>query len=84
MGKILVVDDERGMREFLTIMLQKESHEVTSAANGREALEQIGQKTFDIVITDWRMSPSDGIFVLKNVAASVIDINSFIIFPSLE
>ncbi|MEK6560375.1 MAG: sigma-54 dependent transcriptional regulator [Nitrospirota bacterium] len=67
MGKILVVDDERGMREFLAIMLQKESHEVTSAANGREALEQIGQKTFDIVITDLRMPQIDGIDVLKTV-----------------
>lgn len=70
MGKILVVDDERGMREFLAIMLQKESHEVTSAANGREALEQIGQKTFDIVITDLRMPQIDGIDVLKTVKES--------------
>ena len=70
MGKILVVDDERGMREFLTIMLQKESHEVTSAANGREALEQIGQKTFDIVISDLKMPQLDGIDVLKTVKES--------------
>ncbi len=67
MGNILVVDDERGMREFLSIMLQKEGHDVTPASNGREAVDQIGQKAFDIVISDLKMPQIDGIDVLKTV-----------------
>lgn len=70
MGKILVVDDERGMREFLTIMLRKEGHDVTSASNGREAVDYLGHKTFDIVISDLRMPQIDGIDVLKTVKDS--------------
>lgn len=67
MAKILIVDDERGMREFLTIMLQKEGHDVTSAGGGKEALDYIAQKTYDIVITDIRMPQITGIDVLKTV-----------------
>src|SRR3989337_965969 len=70
LGKILVVDDERGMREFLTIMLQKDGHDVTSASNGREAVENIGQTTFDIVISDLKMPQLYGIDVLKAVKES--------------
>ncbi len=70
MGKILVVDDERSMREFLTIMLQKDGHDVISATNGMEAIDCIGQKTFDIVITDLKMPQLDGIDVLKSVKES--------------
>ena len=67
MGKVLVVDDERGMREFLTIMLQKEGYDVTSAGSGKEALEYIAQKAYDIVITDVRMPNITGVDVLKTV-----------------
>jgi len=70
LGKILVVDDERGMREFLTIMLQKEGHDVASASNGKEAVSLIGQQTFDIVITDLKMPQLDGIGVLRTVKES--------------
>lgn len=70
MGKILVVDDERSMREFLIIMLQKDGHDVTSASNGKEAVDIIGQQTFDIVITDLKMPQLDGIEVLKIVKES--------------
>jgi len=70
LGKILVVDDERSMREFLTIMLQKDGHDVASASNGKEAVDCIVQKTFDIVITDLKMPQLDGIDVLKTVKES--------------
>ncbi|MBI5191991.1 MAG: sigma-54-dependent Fis family transcriptional regulator [Nitrospirae bacterium] len=67
MGKILVVDDERGMRELLTIMLQKEGFDVSSADGGQEALEFISQRMYDIVITDIKMPNVTGIDVLKAV-----------------
>ena len=58
------------MREFLIIMLQKDGHDVTSASNGKEAVDIIGQQTFDIVITDLKMPQLDGIEVLKIVKES--------------
>lgn len=67
MGKILIIDDEQGMREFLTIMLKKEGYDVTAASSGKEALEYISQKTYDIVLTDIKMPGIDGLDVLKTV-----------------
>jgi len=63
--KILVVDDERSMREFLEIMLQQDGHEVRCAETGVEAIELIGKDFFDLVITDIRMKPLDGLQVLR-------------------
>jgi two-component system response regulator PilR (NtrC family) len=67
--KILVVDDERGMREFLEIMLQKDGYEVRTAGSGKEALDLFRQEEFDLVITDIRMKPMNGLEVLKQCKA---------------
>ncbi|MBZ4660503.1 MAG: sigma-54-dependent Fis family transcriptional regulator [Desulfacinum sp.] len=64
-ARILVVDDERSMREFLEIMLQKDGYEVHCAADGLEAMECLKERKFDLVITDIRMKPVDGLEVLK-------------------
>lgn len=63
--KILVVDDERSMREFLEVMLLKDGYRVRCAAGGKEALEAIRQEPFALVITDIRMKPVNGLEVLK-------------------
>ncbi len=67
MSEILVVDDEKSLRELLTIMLENEGHEVTSAATGESAIKLIKEKVFDLVITDIRMRRSNGIDVLESV-----------------
>ena len=67
MAKVLVVDDERSMREFLEIFLIKKGHEVTLAANGQEAIEIFTEEEFDLVFTDLRMPEVDGITVLQEV-----------------
>ena len=64
-GKILVVDDERGMREFLEIMLRNDGFEVETASGGSEALQQLEEKFFDIVICDVKMPQVDGLAVLR-------------------
>jgi two-component system, NtrC family, response regulator PilR len=63
--KILVVDDERSMREFLEIMLHKDGYIVRCAENGKMALDLFRQEPFDLVITDIRMKPVDGLEVLR-------------------
>jgi two-component system response regulator PilR (NtrC family) len=67
MSKILVVDDEQSMRDFLAIMLTKEGHEVVIAGNGEDALKSVHAEIFDLVITDVKMPKTDGIAVLKSI-----------------
>src|SRR5256885_9297978 len=63
--RVLVVDDERSMRELLAIMLRQAGHEVTVAEGGEQAVEVIKSESFDLVITDLRMRKVDGIAVLR-------------------
>lgn len=65
MSTILVVDDDRSMREFLEILLTKEQYQVSLAASGEEAFQILDENTFDLVITDIRMKDINGIDVLK-------------------
>jgi len=65
MARILVVDDEKGMREFLSIMLKKEGHDPVVAENGQKALKLLKDDIFDLVITDVRMPKAGGVDVLK-------------------
>ena len=70
---ILVVDDEKSMREFLEIMLTKEGYKVTLAESGEKAFRILDKETFDLIISDIRMKDIDGIGVLKKAKAEVPD-----------
>src|SRR6266513_4346458 len=65
--KILVVDDEQSMTQFLGIVLRKEGYEVTTVNNGRDAIERVKSEAFDVVITDIKMPGVDVIQVLNGV-----------------
>lgn len=67
MARILVVDDELSMREFMTILLKKEGHEVNCAPDGEEALAQFQHQPFDLLISDIRMPKMDGLELLHKV-----------------
>lgn len=66
-GKILVVEDEKSMREVLKILLEGENYEVTTAADGVAGLSFVEKDIFDLVITDMKMPKVDGFEVLKKV-----------------
>ena len=70
MEKILVVDDERSLREVLSIMLTRAGYAVTEASDGEEAISHVNREIFDLVITDLRMPKADGMAVLKAVKSS--------------
>lgn len=66
-SRVLVVDDEESIREFLEIMLRKEGYEVTVAEDGQKALDIIKKKSIDMVISDLQMPNMTGIELLRNV-----------------
>jgi len=65
-ARILVVDDERSMREMLAILLKREGHEVAVAENGRSAIDLLNQRSFDLIVSDARMPDVDGLEVLRH------------------
>jgi len=64
-GRILVVDDERSMRELLTIVLRREGHHVLLAETGEVALATLERDTIDVLISDIRMPGMSGVDLLR-------------------
>lgn len=65
--RILVVDDEESIREFLNIMLKKEGYDVTCVEDGQKADEILKKKSFELVISDLQMPHITGLELLKIV-----------------
>jgi two-component system response regulator PilR (NtrC family) len=72
-SRILVVDDEESIREFLEIMLKKDGFEVSLAEDGARAKEMIQKKAYDMVISDLQMPNMNGIELLKFVKDTAPD-----------
>jgi two-component system response regulator PilR (NtrC family) len=70
-ARILVVDDERSMRELLAIVLRREGYEVLLAENGRTAVDVLEREPVDLLISDIKMPDLSGVDVLR--AAKRID-----------
>jgi two-component system response regulator PilR (NtrC family) len=72
-GKILVVDDEQSMREFLGICLRRAGHDVTVAQSGGEALGQLRALPIDVVVSDLKMPGEiDGLRLLQAIKSGTI------------
>jgi two-component system, NtrC family, response regulator PilR len=69
--RILVVDDERSMRELLAIVLKREGYDVLLAENGRSAIATLEREPVDILISDIKMPDMSGVEVLR--AAKRVD-----------
>src|SRR3954471_2816250 len=70
-ARILVVDDERSLRELLAIVLRREGYEVLLAENGRTAIDLLERESVDLLISDIKMPDLSGVEVLR--AAKRID-----------
>ena len=65
MSKLLIIDDERGIRNTLREILADEGHEVDVAENGKQGLEMAQAKAYDLIFSDIKMPEMDGMEVLK-------------------
>jgi two-component system NtrC family sensor kinase len=59
-ARILVIDDERAVRELISDALKIDGHDVYTAENGKEGLDLVGGNRFDLVFCDLRMPEMDG------------------------
>ena len=64
-SRVLVVDDERSMRELLSIVLRRDGYEVMVAPDGKAAVETLQRERVDVLITDIRMPEISGVDVLR-------------------
>ncbi|HOG16005.1 MAG: Transcriptional regulatory protein ZraR [Syntrophaceae bacterium PtaU1.Bin231] len=67
MTRILVVDDDAGVRELLEIMLTREGYSVVCEADGMKGLNRCRKENFDLILTDLKMPKMDGLEFLKSV-----------------
>jgi DNA-binding response OmpR family regulator len=68
--KVLIVDDEEVIRKFLRIHLDKLGYEVKEAADGEQAIEQLGIDDFDLLICDIMMPKKDGWEVIREAKSN--------------
>ncbi len=73
MAKILIIDDERAIRNTLKDILTYENHESVLAQDGLEGIELVKNNKFDIILCDIKMPKMDGIEVLEQMIAMGID-----------
>ena len=70
MAKLLIIDDERGIRNTLREILADEGHEVEVAENGKQGLEMAQAKAYDLIFSDIKMPEMDGMEVLAKIVES--------------
>lgn len=80
MANILVVDDERNIRNFLVFALGEEGHSTTEAADAVEALALLRERAFDLVITDLRMPGAlGGMDLLRSIQNDQPDVEVIVL-----
>lgn len=67
MAKVLVIDDDRGIRHLLDAFLRRKGYDVVLAENGQRGLELFRQKHPDVIVLDLKMPEMDGLTVLHHV-----------------
>ena len=74
MAYILVIDDEKSIRNTLQEILEYENHKVELATNGPEGIELFEKNEFDVVLCDIKMPEMDGIEVLERILEKSNDV----------
>ena len=83
---VLVVDDEESVATTIQEILKLDGHTVTAVTSGTEALRLLGERQFDVVLTDLRLADIDGVDVLKEVQRTAPDTAAIMLtgYASLE
>src|SRR5512134_2042758 len=74
MPRILIVDDEQSMREWLRILFQRDGFDVVIAEDGLAGRDIVAREYFDVVLTDIRMPRMDGVRLLQAVRELAPDV----------
>lgn len=74
MASVLIVDDERSMRDFLKILLEKAGHKVSIAESGQKALALLDNQPVEVIVSDIRMPGMTGIELLETVKENFPDL----------
>jgi CheY-like chemotaxis protein len=67
MPRILIIDDDDGLRHMLVLMLERSGYEVVDAGDGREGLAKLQQQSFDLVVTDLIMPEQEGLETIMSI-----------------
>ncbi|TMQ25838.1 MAG: response regulator [Nitrospirae bacterium] len=67
MAKILVIDDEQGIRNLLDTLLRRKGYDVVLAESGRQGLELFRRERPDVIVLDLKMPEMDGLTVLRQI-----------------
>jgi two-component system response regulator AtoC len=78
-ARILVADDEEGIRTFLAETLERAGHEVIQVADGSAALKAVHDEPFDVVLTDLHMPITDGMTVVRTVRTQQPDVEVIVL-----
>ena len=66
-AKILLIDDDKNIRQTLTIVLQEEGYIVDTAENGKEAIEKSFANFYNLAIVDWRLPDIEGTVLITQL-----------------
>ena len=67
---ILIVDDEPNIRRVLSVGLESHGHKVIAVGNGRDALAEANQRSFDLAFVDLRLGTEDGMNLIPGLLAA--------------
>ena len=79
MAKILIVDDEEGVRKVLRRFLERQGHECLEASNTAEARERLKENTFDLLISDIRMPGESGLVLVREATYDFPDLATIMV-----
>lgn len=76
--RILVVDDNRSAAEAAAMLLERDGHTVSVCFSGEEAITRLGRGGLDLVVTDLRMEPVDGLAVVRAARAATPGVDAIV------